>query len=145
MASARKDRARASGADLYEKLDLYYADMAREIYLDAPHDSSSLVYYLITCAQRFFAGGQALNHLLNYVNRHYVRRTVDEDKGWLQSTDILEAVAHTLQHNDTRDDIRKRIKERRTEELKKWGYHDEGSPDLLVLAEACAEAASPLD
>ena len=105
----RADKAKASGTDLYEQLDRYYADVAREIYLGAPHDDSSLVQYLIPCFHRYSAGAQAVNRLLNYVNRHYVKRAVDEDKGWLKLADVFDAVAHSIQENETREQIQKRI------------------------------------
>lgn len=142
---ARPDKSKASGTDLYEQLDRYYADVAREIFLGAPHDDSSLVYYLIPCFNRFSAGAQSVNRLLNYVNRHYVKRAVDEDKGWLKLADVFDAVARSIQENETREQIQKRIKERRTEELKKWGYCDGGSPESLAEIESYAEAASPPD
>ena len=69
--------------------------------------------------------------------RHIASRETRAHRSW--------PVARTLQDNETRDQIQKKIKERRTEELKKWGYEDGGSSELLALAEACAEAASPLD
>jgi hypothetical protein len=78
-------------------------------------------------------------------NRHYVKRAVDEDKGWLRLNDVLDAVAKTIKEDDTREKISKRLKERKTVELKKWGYMDGGSAELLAQAEACAEAASTLD
>ncbi|KAF7796866.1 hypothetical protein EIP86_008051 [Pleurotus ostreatoroseus] len=141
----RGDKGKASGTDLYEQLDRYYADVAREIFLAAPHDDSSLVYYLIPCFNRYSAGAQSVNRLLNYVNRHYVKRAVDEDKGWLKIADVFDAVAQSIQENETREQIQIRIKERRTEELKKWGYENGATSEQLALAEAYAEAASPPD
>ena len=142
----RKDnRAAASGTDLYEQLDEYYSLTARELLLGAPQDDTTLIQYLIPCFNRYNSGAQSINRLLNYVNRHYVKRAVDEDKGWLRLNDVLDAVAKTIKEDDTREKISKRLKERRIEELKKWGYKDGGSTELLVRAEACAEAASGLD
>lgn len=145
-ALSRPDKGKAaSGTDLYEKLDGYYADTAREIFLGAPHDDASLVFYLIPCFQRYSSGIQSVNRLLNYVNRHYVKRAVDEDRGWLRLADVFDAVAKIVQEDDTREKIQQKLRERRVEELKKWGYKEDGSPELLAQIEAYAEAASPPD
>lgn len=144
--NSKRDRSGAmSGTDLYEQLDKYYADTSRELLMGAPDDDSMLVQYLIPCFNRYNAGASSVNRLLNYVNRHYVKRAVDEDKGWLRLNDVLDAVAKTLKEDDTREKVAKRLKERRTEELKLWGFVDGGSTELLAQAEACAEAASMLD
>lgn len=140
-----REKIKPSGTDLYEQLDRYYADVARETYLGTPHDDASLVHYLLPCFNRYSAGGQAVNRLLNYVNRHYVKRAVDEDKGWLRLADVFDAVAKSIQEDDTRDKIQKRLRERRSEELKRWGYQDGASAEVLAQSEACAEAASPPD
>jgi len=134
-----------SGADLYEQLDKYFVEAARELFLGIPQDDSTLIHYIIPCFNRYSAGAHAANRLLNYVNRHYVKRAVDEDKGWLRFNDVLESVAKTITIDDTREKISKRFREKRGEELQKWGYVDGASPDLLARAEACAEAASPPD
>lgn len=70
---------------------------------------------------------------------------MDEDKGWLRLADVLEAVSKTISPDDTREKISAKLRERRREELKRWGYVDGGSADMMVSAEASAEAASPLD
>jgi hypothetical protein len=145
MAFSSQDRNKPSGTDLYEQLDAYYRDVARELYTGVPHDDSSLIHYLIPCFSRFSAGGQSVNRLLNYVNRHYVKRAIDEDKGWLRLTDVFDAVTSSIQQDDSRDRIQKRLKERRSEELKKWGYYEDAPAEVLAQAEACAEAASPPD
>lgn len=139
------DKGKASGTDLYEQLDRYYADAAREIFLGAPADDSSLIHYLVPCFNRYSAGAQAVSRLLNYVNRHYVKRAVDEDRGWLRLTDVLDAVARTIQEDDTREKIQRRLRERRTEELKKFGYVEGASAAELAHVEEYAEAASPPD
>jgi hypothetical protein len=142
----KKERsAQVSGKDLYEQLDKYYADTARELLLGAPDDDACLICYLVAVFNRFRAGGFSTHRLLNYVNRHYVKRAIDEDKGWLRLNDIFDAVAKTIKEDDTREHISKRLKERRTEVLVEWGYDGGGSAELLAQAEACAEAASNLD
>ncbi|KAG8220169.1 hypothetical protein J3R82DRAFT_1202 [Butyriboletus roseoflavus] len=135
----------ASGTDLYEHLDKFYMDLARELLLGAPEDDTTLVQYIIPCFKRYSVGAHSVNRLLNYVNRHYVKRAVDEDRGWLTLSDIFDAVAKSIEEGDTRENIAKKLRERRVEELKKWGYEEGGSAEALALAEQRAEAASTLD
>lgn len=135
----------ASGTDLYEHLDKYYMDLARELLLGAPEDDTTLVQYIIPCFKRYSVGAHSVNRLLNYVNRHYVKRAVDEDRGWLTLSDIFDAVAKSIEEGDTREKIARKLKERRVEELKKWGYEENGSAEALALAEQRAEAASTPD
>ncbi|KAI0327322.1 hypothetical protein GY45DRAFT_1327824 [Cubamyces sp. BRFM 1775] len=143
--SVQNDKGKASGADLYEQLDRYYADVAREIFLGAPADDSSLIHYLVPCFNRYSAGTQSVSRLLNYVNRHYVKRAIDEDRGWLRLADVLDAVARTIREDDTREKVQKRLRERRTEELKKWGYREGDPPARVAQIESYAEAASAPD
>ena len=144
-ASTQSEKAKASGTDLYEQLDRYYTDVAREIFLGAPTDDSTLIHYLVPCFNRYSAGAQSVSRLLNYVNRHYVKRAVDEDRGWLRLADVLDAVAKTIREDDTREKVQKRLRERRTEELKKWGFREGDPPARVAQIEAYAEAASPPD
>ncbi|KII86345.1 hypothetical protein PLICRDRAFT_286378 [Plicaturopsis crispa FD-325 SS-3] len=131
-----------SGTDLYEQVDRYFASVAREALLGAPQeDGDVLVQYLVPCFQRYRAGSQSVHRLINYVNRHYVKRAVDEDKGWLRVGDVLfDALLQGTP--DSRETVTKRLRERRMEELRKWGYEDTGD---TARAEACAEAASDQD
>jgi hypothetical protein len=135
----------ANRTDLYSQLDRYYAEVARELLLGAPQDDSVLIHYIIPCFNRYAAGAQAVSRLLNYVNRLLGKRALDEDKGWLRLSDVLESMSKTIVAGDTQDSISKQVKEKRTDELKKWGYVDGGSTELMAQAEACAEAASPPD
>ncbi|ESK97749.1 hypothetical protein Moror_17375 [Moniliophthora roreri MCA 2997] len=143
--SSSNDQSAVNSADLYDQLDKYFADAARELLLGAPQDDSELVHYIIPCFSRYSAGAQSANRLLNYVNRHYVKRAVDEDRGWLSISDVFEHVAKTITSNDTREQVAKKIREKRIVELKKWGYAEGGPPELTTDAETCAEAASPVD
>ncbi|KAG1769581.1 hypothetical protein EDD22DRAFT_977448 [Suillus occidentalis] len=145
--STHKERERLtpSGTDLYEHIDKYYAEVAQELLLGAPEDDSSLIQFIIPCFNRYAAGAHSVNRLLNYVNRHYVKRAVDEDRGWLTLSDIFDAVAKAIQDGDTKEKITNKLKERRMEELKKWGWDEGGTSEQLTRAESCAEAASPLD
>ncbi|TFK40919.1 hypothetical protein BDQ12DRAFT_720655 [Crucibulum laeve] len=134
-----------SGTDIYDQLDKYFADTARDLTLGAPDDDSTLIHYLVPVFNRYSAGAHSANRLLNYVNRHYVKRAVDEDRGWLRLNDLLESVAKSVSTDDSRERISERLREKRVTELKKWGYEEGQSSDLISQAEASAEAASPLD
>ncbi|KAL5495696.1 hypothetical protein ACEPAI_1160 [Sanghuangporus weigelae] len=133
------------GADLYDKLDKYYSDVCLELLASAPVDDSSLLHYLLPCWRRYHAGANAVHRLLNYVNRHYVKRAVEEDRGWLRLADILDAVAQAIEENQPREQLAARLRERRLNELKRWGYAEDAPPESLARAEAAAEAASPPD
>lgn len=63
----------------------------------------------------------------------------------MRLTDVLDAVAKTLTNKDTREEITSRLREKRRDELKRWGYVEGGTTEVLAAAEACAEAASPLE
>ena len=147
------------GHDVYDRLDTYFADVAREVLLGAPLDDSALVHYLVPCFIRYSAGGQSIHRLLNYMNRQYVRRAVDEDKGWLRFGDIISSeLAKGLAARiggggaDNRENglggvgshrrIAEKMCERRTAELRRWGAPDGATAAQLAVAEACAEAAS---
>ncbi|KIY63069.1 hypothetical protein CYLTODRAFT_446846 [Cylindrobasidium torrendii FP15055 ss-10] len=83
-----------SGSDIYNQLDKYFSELARSILsgLDTPDNSAEeteLLARLLPAFQRFSSGAQTVNRLLNYVNRHYVRRAIDEDKGWLGMHDVM--------------------------------------------------------
>ena len=134
-----------SGTDIYDQLDKYFADATRELAFGAPSDDTTVIHYVVPCFNRYSAGAQAVNRLLSYVNRHYVKRAVDEDRGWLRLNDVLESVAKSITVNDTREKISKKLREKRVDELKKWGYEENGLPARMAEAEACAEAASSLD
>ena len=158
------------GYDVYDQLDAYFVDVARDVLLGAPQDDSTLVHYLVPCFTRYSTGAQSINRLLNYVNRQYVRRAVDEDKGWLRVSDIISEVvaeaggggggggataattaAAGVHHrlgsstgpgSGSHRKITEKMRERRAAELRRWGAPDGGTTEQLAQAEACAEAAS---
>ncbi|TDL28926.1 hypothetical protein BD410DRAFT_738770 [Rickenella mellea] len=145
-ASAKGKNPATSGTDLYSQLDKYYEDTCRELLAGCPpDDDTTLIAYLVPCFHRFSAGAASVNRLLNYVNRHYVKRAVEEDRGWLRVADVLDVVARTIKDTDTRENIAKRLREQRKEELRKWGYEDAAGDEAIAKAEAGAEAASALD
>ncbi|KAJ3727798.1 hypothetical protein C8R42DRAFT_717238 [Lentinula raphanica] len=133
-----------SGMDLYNQLDRYFGDAARDLLLGAPQDDSDLIHYILFSFKRYSVGAQSANRLLNYVNRHYVKRAVDEDKGWLTIGDVIERVAKSAKSTDTRDQLTWKLREKRADELRKWGDIDAG-PEALAEAESCAEASSSAD
>jgi hypothetical protein len=150
------------GCDVYDRLDAYLADVAREVLLGAPtNDSVLLLHYLVPCFTRYSAGVQSVNRLLNYVNRQYVRHAVDEDRGWLRIGDIVSEAAEGAHgvHSPTEAlglglglgsavshrKITEKMRERRTAELRRWGAPEGATVEQLLQAEACAEAASALD
>jgi hypothetical protein len=143
------------GYDVYDQLDAYFAEVAREVFLGAPMDDSTLVHYLVPSFIRYSVGAQSINRLLNYVNRQYVRRAVDEDKGWLRISDVLSQIVEDggggrdgiagvqrLGSTGSHWKITEKMRERRAAELRKWGAQDERTTEQLAQAEACAEAAS---
>lgn len=140
-----RGKAPMNGSDIYENLDHYFQDVCQEIALGIPDDDASLVHYLIPAFNRFSAGAQSANRLLNYINRHYVKRAVDEDRGWLRLNDVLESVAKGIHADNSREKISTRLRDKRKEELKKWGYAEGDSSDRLALAESSLEAASDAD
>ncbi|KAF8451040.1 hypothetical protein L210DRAFT_3687771 [Boletus edulis BED1] len=103
----------ATRADLYEQLDKYFMDLAWELLLGTPEDDMALI-------------------------QHYVKCTIDEDKGWLTLSDIFNVKEGNAWKAMS-------LKERRVEELKKWGYEEGGLAETLALAEQRAEAVSTLN
>ncbi|KAF9056414.1 hypothetical protein BJ165DRAFT_1433258 [Panaeolus papilionaceus] len=137
-----------TGSDIYTQLDNYFAEAAREISLNAPIDDIPLVQYLVNSYNRYSLGAQSANRLLNYVNRHYVKRAVDEGRGWLNLADVIQALAKDTKEinpEDTREIMAKKIRESRLKELAKWGFYEGQTPEQLAFAESCAEAASHPD
>ena len=58
---------------------------------------------------------------------------------------MLESLAKNISKEDSRELISKLLRDRKLQELKKWGYVEGDSLEKMALAEACAEAASPVD
>lgn len=139
------------GCDVYDRLDAYLADAAREVLLGAPTDDSALLHYLVPRFTRYSSGARSINRLLNYVNRQYVRRAADEDRGWLRIGDIvsevIESEAECRQGGGavSHRRIAEKMRERRAAELRRWGAPDGATAEQLARAEARAEAASALD
>jgi hypothetical protein len=140
-----------TGHDLYARLDAYFAAAARDALHAAPpaEDGPALAAYAADRYARFAAGAQAVHRLLNYMNRHFVQRAVDEDRGWLRVADVVDAGAsgdlRRLQAHE-KEQLVARVRARRKAELEKWGLPaDGGTPEQTAAAEASAEAASVAD
>jgi hypothetical protein len=149
LPSSSEDDNNSSG--LYMRLDGFFAQASQELLLGAPYEGSTLILYIVTCFSRYAMGAHAVNRLLNYVNRHLVKRAVDDGKGWLRLEDVLEsAVLQSIFTDNTSRERKKQphydnLREKREMELKKWGYVDGGSAALMAEAEARAEAGSDAD
>jgi hypothetical protein len=130
-----------SGVDMYDHLDQYFVLVAKDIYSDAPVEDG-LAAYLFDRYERFSAAAESVNRLLNYINRHFVKRSVDEDRGWLQIRDVVDGIIGNMHDIETRDKLVRMLKERRQTELAKWGFAEGGTPEEAAKAEASAEAAS---
>jgi len=126
--------------DIYAFLSNYFATAVRELALDIPRDDPDIVAFLLPAFAKYSAGAQTANRLLSYVNRHYVKRAMDEDRGWFRLADILEPELRAATSDPA---VAKRIRELRDAELKKWGWP--GPPHEFATAQACAEAASSAD
>src|SRR5258708_31961160 len=82
------------------------------------------------------------------MNRQYVRRAADEDRGWLRVSDIMSEVTEAdrrLGSAISHRKITEKMRERRAAELRRWGTPDGATAEQRVRAEACAEAASAVD
>ncbi|KAA1472064.1 hypothetical protein DENSPDRAFT_838219 [Dentipellis sp. KUC8613] len=126
-----------SSADLYARLDAYFAGVAQELLLGVPQDRdpNTLVQYLVPTYTRYAAGAVVANRMLNNLNRHFVKREIDEGRGWLPLTSTHEPGLSELSGS-------RRTRERHLSELRKWGW-EEGEPEeVLMQAQASGEAAS---
>ena len=63
----------------------------------------------------------------------------------MRLNDVLDAVAKMIKEGDAREQISRKLKEKRAEELKRWGYEEGASNETLAQAECSAEAASDAD
>ncbi|KLO20398.1 hypothetical protein SCHPADRAFT_991774 [Schizopora paradoxa] len=104
--------ANAHGSDLYTKLDSFYQETCTEILYSLPPETkpdtgednaAQLVPALLGSFYRFSSGARSVDRLLNYVNRHYVKRAVEEDRGWIRLIDVLDLVAQSLSLDDKID------------------------------------------
>lgn len=133
-----------SGLELWECLDLYFCEVARDILRNAPAEDG-LAEYIVEHYELYSKSAQSVNRLLNYINRHFVKRSGDEDRGWLRVSDVMEGVMAGLHDLEAREKLVRKLRDCRAAELAKWGYVKGGTPEELAAAEASAEAASAVD
>lgn len=131
-------------------MEEYFQDTCKEIFLAGPEGGPDLVIYIVSTFQLYSTRASAVERLISYVNRHYVKRAVEEDRGWMTLNDALARcqISRPASNKAYGPDERpvSQIKlDAKLLEMKKWGYKDGDSKDLAAMAEACAEAASPLD
>ncbi|KAF9454948.1 hypothetical protein P691DRAFT_691126, partial [Macrolepiota fuliginosa MF-IS2] len=138
------------GHEVYDKLEDYFQDTCRGILLAGPEGGADLVLYIVSTFQRYNMRVSAVERLINYVNRHYVKRAVEEGKGWMALNDAL-AKCRTLRSapNEASEPDERTISQIKLDakllEMKRWGYEDGDSKERATMAEACAEAASSVD
>ena len=133
------------GTSLYLHLDRYFTDLALEMLVDAPEDDKTLIQYLIPCFKRYAVSAHTINRLLGCINKNYVDRAINQDRGWLTLGDMLDTVTKSIEKGHTPGQIAQRLVGKRMDELKRWGYKVGGPLEKLAEAELCAEAASSLD
>jgi hypothetical protein len=126
--------------ELYQNLDRDYADVAHQLLVDAP-DENTLIHYILAKFKHYEATTAAIDRLLSHINKSYVKPAVDDGKGWF-SFDDDDDIGEKY---DSWGKVSWREKDRRTVELKKWGYKKGRPASVLAKAEACAEAASTPD
>lgn len=137
VATFTTDNGEAIGADIYERLDHYYAGVAREIYLDAPQDDVILVSYLIRCFHRYSVGAGVVNRLLNCINQYFVSPLAGTGREYTEQPEPSDAGDAFSGHESGESELSEgKIREMRADVERAW-YMQEESPS--------AEAASPLD
>lgn len=148
QSSGEDNEPNSANPDLCALLDRYLQATVQDIFQTIPTGGISLVKYYVAQFERFASGMQSIHRLLNYINRHYVKRAQDEDRGWLRMADVLDgklAKSLAIDGRLTRNKIMEVLKERRLKELEEWGYVPEKGDESANMAETCAEAASPPD
>lgn len=69
------------GHGIYVKLDEYFHHTCKDILLASPEHESELVTYVVSTFQRYTERVSIVRRMTNYINQHYVRRAIDEEKG----------------------------------------------------------------
>ena len=110
----------------------------------SPPSALALPRFLGPAFARYNAAARAAGRLLHYLDRHYVKRAVDEDRGWLRAADAFAGAPPPP--GLPRAELAARLRAYRLIVLKSWGW-DEGEGDAAAraLAEAAAEAGSAPD
>ncbi|KAI9894115.1 MAG: hypothetical protein M1814_004886 [Vezdaea aestivalis] len=69
------------GEELYEHLIQYLKEHLKDVHADSkPHSDENLLTFYIKEWQRYTTGAKFINHLFRYLNRHWVKREMDEGK-----------------------------------------------------------------
>ncbi|EIW85854.1 hypothetical protein CONPUDRAFT_80238, partial [Coniophora puteana RWD-64-598 SS2] len=150
---------------LYERFDAYFADVARSILasllpVDPAASKDDSIEELILGSRivaRFEAykdGAAFVDRMSAYLNRHYVRREVDEGKGWSRKENIVDKKMFEDAAQEWRAhpaEMQKLMKKWREKELKRWGFsqEDQGrgggtAAEKETMAVQRAEAGSKL-
>ena len=119
--------------ELYDQLDTFFGEAARSVLLNAPSSQAEdphlrFLPYLSSRFHHYSRGAMTVSRLLNFINRHWIQREVDEGGGWFVMMKITVS-------QDTR-------KVAMRAELKRWGYEEGASNEEMGEAMASAEAGS---
>ncbi|ETW86058.1 hypothetical protein HETIRDRAFT_415027 [Heterobasidion irregulare TC 32-1] len=124
---------KANIRELYDQLDTFFGEAARSVLLNAPSSQAEDPHlrFLPDLSSRFHhysRGATTVGHLLNFINRHWIQREVNEGRGWF-------VVMKIRVSQDTR-------KAAMRADLKRWGYEEGASSEEMGEAIASAEAGS---
>ena len=100
-------------------------------------DDTTLIHYLLSCFNHYNAGAISINRLLNCLNQHYVEYAIKEGKGWFHGDDTIGGGAKGIQAAYNLASVSQRQEDRRVHQLKKWGYKDGSSAQLLAQVVMC--------
>lgn len=139
----------------YLRLEDTFRQHAQSVHDAAPVNDSQLLEYLLARFDRFSRAAAYISRLFSYLHRHFVRRMVAAGHGWLDTapretiSELMRAPpARRPSEKEIEERIAREIQARRLTELKKWGYTPGSTSrgrETEANAEACAEAASPVD
>lgn len=80
-AGANTRGAQLIGSDLYYKLKGFLETHLAALQLEAqPMTGGNLLLYYIKCWDKYTVGAQYINHIFNYLNRHWVKRERDDGR-----------------------------------------------------------------
>ncbi|EIW85855.1 hypothetical protein CONPUDRAFT_37533, partial [Coniophora puteana RWD-64-598 SS2] len=143
---------------LYALVDEYFAEVAREYLQDIlfrSSNDSALAISLPKCYKKYEDGASRADRMLNYINRLYVRREIDEGRGWVYVEDIVDkAVLERARLEQGKSlnsaDVQQQLEAWKEGELHRRGFDQEQSDDeeemakRKCVAEKRAEAGSKL-
>ncbi|CAE6352896.1 unnamed protein product [Rhizoctonia solani] len=140
----------------YLRLEDTFRRHAQTVLDNAPVDDSQLIDYLLAQYERYNRSAAYISRIFSYLHRHFIRRMVAAGQGWLDTAPretinqlVRSPPIRRPSERELEERIANEIKFRRLAELKKWGYvqgsNTARSREIELMAEACAEAASPPD